>query len=76
MNMGYANSNIIKHEKEARRNDDKDPYLCPICNSNIYVSKYGNDFVCMDKKCVLNQSDGGFRAGDLVRAIKGIMDIC
>ena len=46
MNVGYSNSTTAEH-----RNKD---ICCPICGSDIYVSKYGNDFRCMNKECAAN----------------------
>lgn len=47
MNVGYASpENAFKHNVS-----------CPICNSDVYGSKYGNRFVCMNKDCVLHDTD-------------------
>jgi predicted RNA-binding Zn-ribbon protein involved in translation (DUF1610 family) len=70
--MGYMNSTTAEIEKSS----EHDQFLCPVCGANIYISKYGNDFTCMDKSCVLNQSNGGFRAKELARKIIEILDIC
>jgi NAD-dependent DNA ligase len=46
MNVGYSDSTLSKQCMI----DDAN---CPICGSNIYVSKYHNDLRCTNKECVL-----------------------
>ena len=44
MNVGYT------------KLDDKHmDMVCPLCGSNIYGSKHGNDYKCINVNCVLRQ---------------------
>lgn len=62
MNVGYINTkewfNQINNE------------ICPICGKNIYVSKYGNDYACVDMNCPL-----GHGAKSLVDKINRLLDM-
>lgn len=46
MNVGYANAKTFN-------NVDMN---CPICGADIYISKYGNDFKCMNEKCPVSEN--------------------
>ena len=50
MNVGYTN--ILKHKDSP----DTNP-VCPICDSDVYGSKYGNDFRCINKECILYKTN-------------------
>lgn len=57
MNVGYGyNNNLIYNEK------------CPICGNNIYVSKYYNDYACVNIDCPL-----GHGAKDLIKRINRLL---
>ena len=30
--------------------------ICPLCGSDIYINKYGTDYCCLNKECVLNKN--------------------
>lgn len=48
MNVGYGKNNHFLFKPE------EDNLVCPVCNSDIYGSKYGHDFYCVNKECVLH----------------------
>lgn len=62
MNVGYMNTkdffNQINNE------------VCPICGKNIYVSKYQNNFACVDTECAL-----GHGAVELVKKINRLLNM-
>lgn len=58
MNVGYGNLNEPNPVEE----------VCPICKSNIYVNKYGTDYLCVNKECALNR-----KASVLVKEIELIL---
>jgi len=60
MNVGYA-STMNHNDEEA---------ICPICGSDVYGSKYGIDYVCINKECILNK----LNAGELIRKIEKVID--
>ena len=45
MNVGYTKSSDLNNSV----NDD----VCPICGSNIYISKHYDDYFCVDENCPL-----------------------
>jgi len=57
MNIGYANGNI-----------DTWNVIFPLCSSNIYVNKYGTDYSCVNKECVLSN-----KASVVVKIIQGVL---
>jgi len=67
MNVGYLNSATAEH-----RNKD---ICCPICGSDIYISKYGNDFRCMNKECAANMNALNL-IRILTRFIKDYQEMC
>lgn len=59
MNVGYGNLNEQNPVDE----------ICPICKSDIYINKWGTDYLCMNKECVLNR-----KASVVVKEIELIME--
>lgn len=43
MNVGYMNAGI---------SDDAN---CPLCGGNVYINKYGSDYICMNEGCKLHR---------------------
>jgi len=59
MNRGYMNHTTMQEEN----------VNCPICGSDIYMNKYGNDFRCLNEKCALNMN-----VGNLMVLISGFFE--
>ena len=55
MNVGYSNIGI------------SDDVVCPLCGNNVRISKFGFDYRCVNKECLL------FRNSHIV--IKEILSI-
>jgi hypothetical protein len=59
MNLGYT-----------KFDNNIDNKVCPICGKDIYVSKYYNDYGCVDINCPL-----GNGAKDLIKKISEILEM-
>lgn len=57
MNVGYS-----------KLDNDVDDEVCPICGKNIYISKYYNDYACVDNNCPL-----GHGANKLIKKIDKVL---
>ena len=62
MNVGYVNCKDL--------NNPINNKVCPICNKDIYINKYGSDFACIDINCAL-----GHGARQLIKTINDMMDL-
>jgi hypothetical protein len=45
MNVGYTKTKAL--------NDPINNEVCPICGKDIYISKYWDDYACVDVNCPL-----------------------
>lgn len=63
MNVGYSNR-TLDYKNEV---DDE---VCPLCGSDIYISKYQNDYSCTNKECILF-----YGAKHLTRKIAKILEM-
>lgn len=59
MNVGYMNMNTKDRDNEL---------CCPLCQSDIYVNKYGTDYRCVNDECVLNMN-----TNEVVRMIENVL---
>jgi hypothetical protein len=57
MNVGYASNKIDLNAE------------CPLCGADVYVSKYQNDYKCMNQECLLNE----YTASKLIGKINSLL---
>jgi NAD-dependent DNA ligase len=60
MNVGYTNINTQDRDNELN---------CPLCQSDIYVNKYGTDYRCTNDECELYTRT----ASSLVKMIENVL---
>lgn len=57
MNVGYQNVGM---------NIDVN---CPLCGRNVYINKYGSDYLCVNEECKLNR-----KASVVIAEIQSVLD--
>lgn len=56
MNVGYMNAGISQDVN------------CPLCGSNVYINKYGSDYICMNENCKLHR-----KASKVIMEIQSVL---
>lgn len=56
MNVGYMNAGMS--------NDVN----CPLCGSNVYINKYGSDYICMNEEFPLHR-----KASIIIKEIQSVL---
>ena len=56
MNVGYMNAGMSQDVN------------CPLCGSNVYINKYGSDYLCVNEECPLHR-----KASVVVREIHSVL---
>ncbi len=62
MNVGYSRNMSTLH---------KNP-VCPLCGGNVYGSKRGIDFTCVNEECALNKTSADTLAEALKQTLKDL----